>query len=258
MPRKTRRLDPGPHRRPRSFNEAAARCRGKHTARAPDQPPLRRASMRPRPDAAENGDDGVQAEPLVPASMRPRPDAAENPPFVRLWSARPPCFNEAAARCRGKRRRRLMRLLAAAGASMRPRPDAAENKLSGGRPGPCAPASMRPRPDAAENRQRGTAVRNEGPAASMRPRPDAAENRRGRGLAGHRHSASMRPRPDAAENPRGARARRRRARASMRPRPDAAENGRALAGAVHAPGASMRPRPDAAENATTAMRGSPP
>ena len=77
MPRKTRPHQPHDIRIHR-FNEAAARCRGKLQAGGRDgrtQP----ASMRPRPDAAEN-------PPETPffvvweatASMRPRPDAAEN------------------------------------------------------------------------------------------------------------------------------------------------------------------------------------
>ena len=37
-----------------------------------------RASMRPRPDAAENGADGDRPRRADHASMRPRPDAAEN------------------------------------------------------------------------------------------------------------------------------------------------------------------------------------
>ena len=61
------------------------------------------ASMRPRPDAAEN----VLGDPVQPhldaASMRPRPDAAEN--------AMRPMRSDSAP----------------AAASMRPRPDAAEN-----------------------------------------------------------------------------------------------------------------------------------
>ena len=36
------------------------------------------ASMRPRPDAAENNREREQAEAEGVASMRPRPDAAEN------------------------------------------------------------------------------------------------------------------------------------------------------------------------------------
>ena len=61
------------------------------------------------------------------------------------------CFNEAAARCRGKRRR-MLSLGGQALASMRPRPDAAENDRLGPAVAASVPASMRPRPDAAENR----------------------------------------------------------------------------------------------------------
>ena len=55
MPRKTQFRDRRALHRHTGFNEAAARCRGK----PPEQPPLEIgldvASMRPRPDAAENG-----------------------------------------------------------------------------------------------------------------------------------------------------------------------------------------------------------
>ena len=61
------------------FNEAAARCRGKL-----------------RCWCAGNG----RAE---PASMRPRPDAAENSIGSGARARSGDCFNEAAARCRGKR-----------------------------------------------------------------------------------------------------------------------------------------------------------
>ena len=83
------------------FNEAAARCRGK-------LPQLLRG----------RGDH--------PASMRPRPDAAENRGEVNPPGSRRPCFNEAAARCRGKPIGSV-RPFPCPGASMRPRPDAAEN-----------------------------------------------------------------------------------------------------------------------------------
>ena len=61
------------------------------------------ASMRPRPDAAENRlMDSLGLPAHASASMRPRPDAAEN----RREAHRQPDvggrFNEAAARCRGK------------------------------------------------------------------------------------------------------------------------------------------------------------
>ena len=60
------------------------------------------ASMRPRPDAAENE---AQEERLgldLAASMRPRPDAAENGRRRRAPAGTRSRFNEAAARCRGK------------------------------------------------------------------------------------------------------------------------------------------------------------
>ena len=61
------------------------------------------ASMRPRPDAAENVARPRQRYPLRLASMRPRPDAAENTDSNRRPGLSARCFNEAAARCRGKR-----------------------------------------------------------------------------------------------------------------------------------------------------------
>ena len=110
------------------------------------------ASMRPRPDAAENDDERVGGAGVgAPASMRPRPDAAENFLRPRLVLPRPTRFNEAAARCRGKlpppaRRRRRPAGFNEAAARCR------------GKPGQVArqdvealEASMRPRPDAAEN-----------------------------------------------------------------------------------------------------------
>ena len=60
------------------------------------------ASMRPRPDAAENDRNDEDQQPRHRASMRPRPDAAENG-RIRLDDNRDKLrFNEAAARCRGK------------------------------------------------------------------------------------------------------------------------------------------------------------
>ena len=163
-----------PH--PRSFNEAAARCRGKrpHDRQVPGA--ARRASMRPRPDAAENDQGMEYIRHRADASMRPRPDAAENPEAaVRAArrdlasmrprpdaaenaNAAPPStrrrrgFNEAAARCRGKPALVRRDYAAAADASMRPRPDAAENKQEVHNHTLYDHASMRPRPDAAENR----------------------------------------------------------------------------------------------------------
>ena len=63
----------------------------------------RSASMRPRPDAAENLSGNCPHFSYAKASMRPRPDAAENPPAPAETPIRYECFNEAAARCRGKR-----------------------------------------------------------------------------------------------------------------------------------------------------------
>ena len=126
MPRKTPEIRELARRVDRRFNEAAARCRGKRprTVRLALGPG---ASMRPRPDAAENGDLPALDVAFVNASMRPRPDAAENPLRhaaavpLRVASMRPRPdaaentqrrrattwrasgrFNEAAARCRGK------------------------------------------------------------------------------------------------------------------------------------------------------------
>ena len=62
----------------RCFNEAAARCRGKPVQRQEQPGAKHDASMRPRPDAAENSITGAATMPLTDASMRPRPDAAEN------------------------------------------------------------------------------------------------------------------------------------------------------------------------------------
>ena len=61
-----------------------------------------RASMRPRPDAAENGRRHHVRVGGAAASMRPRPDAAENVGGTVARRSTPQSFNEAAARCRGK------------------------------------------------------------------------------------------------------------------------------------------------------------
>ena len=63
----------------------------------------------------------------VTASMRPRPDAAENLSRPAAESDATAGFNEAAARCRGKRVKADSDTDWAIAASMRPRPDAAEN-----------------------------------------------------------------------------------------------------------------------------------
>ena len=64
------------------------------------------------------------------ASMRPRPDAAENGKWLGPGRGRPARFNEAAARCRGKLARGALGIRPGPAASMRPRPDAAENLAS--------------------------------------------------------------------------------------------------------------------------------
>ena len=61
-----------------SFNEAAARCRGKQVVETHANRVTFLASMRPRPDAAENADEDALGRVRHAASMRPRPDAAEN------------------------------------------------------------------------------------------------------------------------------------------------------------------------------------
>ena len=110
--------------------------------------------MRPRPDAAENSPGVPDPDRAGGASMRPRPDAAEN--LMERLTGRRSCrgFNEAAARCRGKRISPVLGFHDR-GASMRPRPDAAENVPRGQARAVDQRASMRPRPDAAENCSRG-------------------------------------------------------------------------------------------------------
>ena len=201
MPRKTSR----PGRRPRPekscFNEAAARCRGKHRGLRRAAEAARAASMRPRPDAAENG----CAAPSTSALMARFNEAAARCRGKRWRPASPrPShgrrFNEAAARCRGKRRPRLAGRPDRAGASMRPRPDAAENPRHRVPDRRDVDASMRPRPDAAENFfSRGRRCRpmwgfNE---AAARCRGKLTRHDTGVDMDG---KASMRPRPDAAEN----------------------------------------------------------
>ena len=131
------RAAPGGPRRLRRFNEAAARCRGKPHGAVDDDAETLAASMRPRPDAAENRPNPVVwSPPADAASMRPRPDAAENPlPLPRRLSHRAR-FNEAAARCRGKP---LAPAAAPAGAK---RFNEAAARCRG-KPSPCASARHR-------------------------------------------------------------------------------------------------------------------
>ena len=157
------------------------------------------------------------------ASMRPRPDAAENSMRTSGTATWPAGFNEAAARCRGKRspplrRRSTGRCFNEAAARCRGKPSHTDFHPS------TDIASMRPRPDAAENRDRCrrtpccSAGFNEA-AARCRGKPEVAVD-----AAGRERHASMRPRPDAAENPERRRGPPPPPPASMRPRPDAAEN----------------------------------
>ena len=111
----------------RGFNEAAARCRGKQPEHAAPGGAGDRASMRPRPDAAENacGGTGLPTDPACfnEAAARCR---GKRPGWrTSGWASA--CFNEAAARCRGKHARRPRAPPLPPAASMRPRPDAAEN-----------------------------------------------------------------------------------------------------------------------------------
>ena len=181
------------------------------------------ASMRPRPDAAENRSRRSRCPAAPHASMRPRPDAAENPipPTIarKIFQgfneaaarcrgkrapagsgmARRPRFNEAAARCRGKLRRRR-RAGRAAAASMRPRPDAAENTALGLTTGDVvlrfneAAARCRGKRRACGRAPPSTGCFNEA-AARCRGKHSI-----GRSMPGMKLTASMRPRPDAAEN----------------------------------------------------------
>ena len=136
------------------------------------------ASMRPRPDAAENAHDAAQigrrGQSFNEAAARCR---GKRLVVQRLDDRGGRGFNEAAARCRGKRRRRGGPGRRAAGrfneAAARCRGKRPEPELDL-RPAP-ARASMRPRPDAAENPVIDYGWRQLD-WASMRPRPDAAEN----------------------------------------------------------------------------------
>ena len=78
MPRKTPPTAIGGRGLGSGFNEAAARCRGKPKILSELITSWNPASMRPRPDAAENSVRPAFQECAGVASMRPRPDAAEN------------------------------------------------------------------------------------------------------------------------------------------------------------------------------------
>ena len=123
----------------RRFNEAAARCRGKlQPDRSLDRvnPP---ASMRPRPDAAENvrGDRGdpFGRGRFNEAAARCRGKRGGGPNGRRTGAS----FNEAAARCRGKHR---------PGSAPRPRPGSFNEAAARcrGKPAVAAVERARPRP----------------------------------------------------------------------------------------------------------------
>ncbi len=84
------------------FNEAPAKCRGKHGCgeRAPNGNP--RASMRPQRNAGENHTMPMPQFHGIDASMRPQRNAGENPCSCAGLPVCGTCFNEAPAKCRGK------------------------------------------------------------------------------------------------------------------------------------------------------------
>ena len=135
------------------------------------------------------------------ASMRPRPDAAEKPPGRGRRSGRRSGFNEAAARCRGKAQIRTPVGVVEHGASMRPRPDAAEKRVR--RALEAARGKFR-RFNEAAARCRGKRIGHSGPGSLNWRFNEAAARCRGKVRLPRRlleaGDASMRPRPDAAEN----------------------------------------------------------
>ena len=102
MPRKTP-MSMKSRANPARFNEAAARCRGKRGQGPGNDAADHEASMRPRPDAAENilgAAEHGEAAGFNEAAARCRGKPPCRP--RHSWCYRPG-FNEAAARCRGKR-----------------------------------------------------------------------------------------------------------------------------------------------------------
>ena len=167
----------------------------------PNGSPGALASMRPRPDAAENA-----AEPSEDqirrnaASMRPRPDAAENVIDRGGYEVTRRRFNEAAARCRGKRGARVE-------TPGRPRRFNEAAARCRGKRGPGAEALLRMPPgfNEAAARCRGKRVSSGSRRRPRRRFNEAAARCRGKPSRRGRHGyqnvgASMRPRPDAAEN----------------------------------------------------------
>ena len=158
-----------------------------------------RASMRPRPDAAENPPARDRRVEAVGASMRPRPDAAENRLKRPLRCNGLVGFNEAAARCRGKRPR-------PAGSAGRPRRfnEAAARCRGKQGYGRGTGSDTQDRFNEAAARCRGKRRATPRAPTAARGFNEAAARCRGKRAAlGHQprpHEASMRPRPDAAEN----------------------------------------------------------
>ena len=110
MPRKTRAAAPPVAGRPPASMRPRPDAAENRVRLVTHSPVVDDASMRPRPDAAENRRARRGDPDPVSASMRPRPDAAENGrgPSIRTIGRRG--FNEAAARCRGKRPRQVIKV----------------------------------------------------------------------------------------------------------------------------------------------------
>ncbi len=211
-----------PQSRGDGFNEAPAKCRGKPNAlrlrmelpaasmrpqrnagenlpRTGPDLPRQRASMRPQRNAGENRRNSRSERAAARASMRPqrnagendrrrdhhgRPGACFNEAPAKCRGKRTPCimpmrcasrFNEAPAKCRGKRMERIRQVLPEE-ASMRPQRNAGENEDRRRGVRPPRAASMRPQRNAGENPVVQVAGRPTDQHASMRPQRNAGEN----------------------------------------------------------------------------------
>ena len=112
------------------FNEAPAKCRGKHGEESDARAPAR-ASMRPQRNAGENAPVLFLRRGAGKASMRPQRNAGENAGSCGRRNSGPTRFNEAPAKCRGKRWRWSISAPERQ-ASMRPQRNAGENGGSSG------------------------------------------------------------------------------------------------------------------------------
>ena len=132
------------------------------------------------------------------ASMRPQRNAGENHLPHLFCPLAENGFNEAPAKCRGKRR---ICNLGERGwkASMRPQRNAGENSVEIGIEDIVLPASMRPQRNAGENSAILDLLRPT-ERASMRPQRNAGENVLPPGKAPSSTRASMRPQRNAGEN----------------------------------------------------------